>query len=46
MRKLLYFLASLLGDYHAVVKGKLPQRLARKAIYRTGNRIMRKLTKF
>jgi hypothetical protein len=34
LRKTLYRSASLLGDLHAAEKGRLPQRLVRKVVYR------------
>lgn len=45
IRSLLYKTASLLGDFQAVQKGKLGQRLIRKAAGRTFGKLMNKLFK-
>jgi hypothetical protein len=44
-RSLLYFVARLLGDVNAAKKGKLPQRLVRKALLRKTGRTVSRLIK-
>jgi hypothetical protein len=34
LRRTLYRSASLLGDLHAIERGRLPQRIVRKVIYK------------
>jgi len=44
-RSLLYFVARLLGDVNAAKKGKLPQRMVRKALLRKTGRTVSRLIK-
>ena len=41
MRKFLYFLARIIGDFNAVAKGKIGQRLVNKAKWRIAGRFLR-----
>lgn len=34
MRRILYHIAHVLGDLHAIEHGRVPQRLVRRVIYR------------
>jgi hypothetical protein len=44
-RGFLYFLAKILGDYNAVKKGKIGQRVGRRITGKITGRIMRKIFK-
>ncbi len=46
MRSLLYRAAQLLGDLHAIERGRVPQRIVRRIVYRHANRAARWLTKW
>ena len=39
LRRLLYRTSSVLGDLHAVERGRIPQRLVRKIVYRHAFRL-------
>ncbi len=41
MRSALYRAARLLGDLHAVERGRVPQRLVRRVVYRHSFRLAR-----
>ena len=44
-RSLLYLFARLLGDMNAAKKGKLPQRMVRRALLKRTGRAVNKLIK-
>lgn len=39
LRSLLYTSARALGDLHAIKKGKVPQRVIRRVVYRHSSRV-------
>jgi len=43
LRSILYILARLLGDVNAVKKGKVGQRIARRAAWKITGRALRRL---
>lgn len=43
LRSVLYAAARILGDLNAILKGRILQRLERRAVYRMTSRIIRKL---
>lgn len=45
LRNSLYRVARLLGDVNAVQRGKVPQRMVRRATYRSTYRLLRRLTR-